>query len=138
MDEMWLRIRLAKRLPQMSMLSDAAGTAPAAIEREIGMPWQVERAFGPCTLRLTVKPLDADKQTIEITLVLVRLDSSITGSDIRADLSTTQNVSRRSLSFDTNTVSFGPLPLQPMRIDLIDIPSGDVFGSIEISPESVD
>jgi hypothetical protein len=137
-EEMCFRVRLAQRLPQMAMLSDAAGPAPTAIEREMGTAWHVERSFGPCTLKLTLKPLDADRQTIDITLVLVRLASSISGADIRAELSTAQDVAPRSLRFETDTISFGALPLQPMHIELIDIPSGDVFGSIDVTAESAD
>jgi hypothetical protein len=98
----------------------------------------VERAFGPCTLRLTLKPLDAERRTIDVELTLVRLDSSTSGSNIRAELSTASTAPTRTLRFETDTISFGALPLQPMHIELIDIASGDAFGSIEVTAESAD
>lgn len=125
-----LRIGLGGR--PMRMLSETGQSGPETVEREIGDPWEFERAFGDYSFRVVITPRDFERQTLEISLNVLRLPEHTSAPDLQAEISTTGAPSK-SFPFVDQEVVFGVMPLRDCQITIADRATASTIGFIQIT-----
>jgi len=128
-----LRIGLGGPRP-MRMLSESGLSGPETVEREIGDPWEFERAFGDYSFRVVITPRDFEQQTLEISLNVIRLPEHSSALDLQAEISTTDGPSK-SFPFVDHKAIFGVMPLRDYQITIADANKGSTIGFIQITKQ---
>jgi hypothetical protein len=126
-----LRIGLGGPRP-MRMLSESGLSGPETVEREIGDSWEFERAFGDYSFSVVITPRDFERQTLEISLNVIRLPGHSSALDLRAEISTPDAPSK-FFPFVDHKVVFGVMPLRDSQITIADHTTGSTIGFIQIT-----